>query len=87
MDSLDALVYVADMGKLGKKEGDEIKDSDLLFTYANAGFIAQNVYLYCASQSLGVVVRGSVDRPALARALQLRPEQKIILAQTIGYTK
>jgi hypothetical protein len=29
------LVFVADMGKLGKKEGDEIKDSDLLSSYAN----------------------------------------------------
>ena len=42
------LVYVADMGKLGKKEGDEIKDSDLLSSWANTAFIAQNIYLYCA---------------------------------------
>lgn len=45
------LVYVADMAKLGKKEGDEIKEADLLSSYANTAFIAQNVYLYCASRT------------------------------------
>ena len=41
------LVYVADMGKLGKKEDEEIKDSDLFMTFSNAAFIAQNIYLCC----------------------------------------
>jgi nitroreductase len=45
------------------------------------------VYLFCASEGLATVVRGSVDRPALARALHLRPEQRMILAQTVGYPK
>ncbi|MCX6138450.1 MAG: SagB/ThcOx family dehydrogenase [Ignavibacteriales bacterium] len=76
-------VYVADYAKV-TRGSDEDKT---LYTAADAGFIAQNVYLYCASQTLGVVVRGSVDRTALARGLQLRPDQKIILAQTIGYIK
>jgi hypothetical protein len=31
------------------------------------------------------VVRGLVDRPALARAMSLRPERQILLAQTVGY--
>jgi hypothetical protein len=30
---------------------------------------------------------GFIDRPALARALRLRPDQKITLAQTVGYPK
>jgi hypothetical protein len=34
-----------------------------------------------------VVVRGSVDRVALAKLIKLRPDQKIILAQTVGYPK
>jgi len=33
------------------------------------------------------VVRGSIDRPTLARAMKLRPDQKIMLGQTIGYPK
>jgi hypothetical protein len=34
-----------------------------------------------------VVVRGSVDRPSLSQAMKLRPDQKVILAQTVGYPK
>jgi hypothetical protein len=81
------LVYVADMGKYGKKEGDEIKDSDLLASNANTGFIAQNVYLYCASADLGCVVRGMVQEAKLAPEMELRSNQKIILAQTVGVPK
>jgi nitroreductase len=76
------LVYVADMAKAkGSPENQAI------WVPADAGFIAQNVYLFCASEGLNVVVRGMVPREALAKALKLRPEQKIMLAQTVGYPK
>lgn len=78
------LVYVADMSKLGKKEGDEIKDSDLLTPFVNTGFIAQNIYLYCASANLGCVVRGMVPKDQLIIEMGLRSNQRIILAQTVG---
>ena len=78
------LIYVADMAKLGKKEGDQIAGQDLLSSWANTGFIAQNVYLYCASANLGCVVRGLVDREKLAPEMGLRSNQVIILAQTVG---
>jgi nitroreductase len=78
------LVFVADMGKLGKKEGDEIKESDLIYSYANAAFIAQNIYLYCASANLGCVVRGMVPNNKLAPEMGLRTNQRITLAQTVG---
>jgi nitroreductase len=58
-----------------------------MWSSANAGFIAQNVYLYCASQNLGCVVRGLIDKSKLAQALKLRTDQKIILSQTVGYPK
>jgi SagB-type dehydrogenase family enzyme len=77
------LVYVADMKKVSRVSEDEAK----MWNGATAGFIAQNVYLYCASQGFAVVVRGLVERTALAGALNLRPEQKIILCQTVGYSK
>jgi len=76
------LVYVADLAKTGSGSAD--RD---MYVAADVGFIAQNVYLFCASEGLAVVVRGSVDRPALAKAMRLRPDQKIILAQTVGYPK
>jgi len=52
-----------------------------------AGYISQNMYLFCASEGLATGVRASIDRPTLAKALKVRPEQKIILAQSIGYPK
>lgn len=81
------LVYVADMGKAGKKEGVKIDDSDLFMSYSNAAFIAQNVYLYCASANLGCVVRGSIPKDKLAPELGLRSNQIIVLAQTVGVPK
>ncbi len=77
------LVYVADYSKMSNwSESDR-----LLFSGAETGFIGQNVYLYCASDGLATVIRASINRDALAQALKLRPDQKITLAQTVGYPK
>ena len=77
------LVYVVDLAMM-KNASESDKQ---LYSSADVGFIAQNVYLYCASQGLAVVVRGSIDRTALSRLMKLRSEQRIILAQTVGYPK
>jgi len=75
------LVYVADLERMrGAREAE--RD---LYIGADTGFMAQNVYLYCASAGLATVVRGSVDRDALAKALGLSTKQRITLAQTVGY--
>jgi SagB-type dehydrogenase family enzyme len=77
------LVYVSDQSKMGTAS-----DLDkMMYSGADAGFIAQNVYLYCASQDFGVVVRAMVDKKALAEKLNLKQGQVIVLAQTIGYKK
>jgi nitroreductase len=76
------LVYVADTAKLG---GDDA--ARLAIANADTGFIAQNVYLFCASEGLGTVVRASVDRDVLGKALNLRATQRITLAQSVGYAK
>jgi len=75
------LVYVADFAKMG---GIPLDDK-IFYSAADAGFIGQNVYLYCASEGLATVVRGSIHRAALAKAMRLRADQRIILAQTVGY--
>ena len=77
------LVYVADFSKMGDAE----MDVKVFCSAANTGFISQNVYLYCASEGLATVVRGLVDRPALEKAMGLRPDQKVTLAQSVGYPK
>jgi SagB-type dehydrogenase family enzyme len=80
-DAFMNLVYVADLSKTKRASGED----QTLFIGADCGFIAQNVYLYCASEGLAVVVRGSVDKDALSKAMGLRSDQKIILAQSVGY--
>ncbi len=77
------LIYVADFAKMG----DSPESDKLLFAGAEVGFISQNVYLYCASEGLATVVRAMVDRSALANTLKLRPGQRIVLAQSVGYPK
>ena len=78
------LIYVSDYAKMGEKVPNELK---ILLSGAHAGFISQNVYLYCASEGLATVVRAFIDIPALSKAIKLRPEQKIILGQSVGYPK
>jgi SagB-type dehydrogenase family enzyme len=77
------LVYVADFAKMGN--GDE--NNKNATANADAGFIAQNVYLFCASEGLGAGVRGSVPKAELSKALNLRPDQRVVFAQTIGHIK
>ncbi len=77
------LVFVADFAKMANAS-DEAKKN---MANINVGYISQNTYLYCASEGLATGARASVDRKALGPKLKLRPEQSIILAQSVGYPK
>jgi SagB-type dehydrogenase family enzyme len=77
------LVYVADFAKMGGSS----EEDKVFYSAANTGFIAENVYLFCTSEGLSTVVRGLVDREALAKIMKLEPSQRVILAQTVGYPK
>lgn len=88
-DAAVNLIYVADFSRMVKYI-DVVKktfsgDVKAFYSAADAGFISQNVYLFCASEGLSTVVRGMIDRPNLAKVMGLRTNQKIILAQSIGY--
>jgi nitroreductase len=74
------LIFVADESRMARGPA-ENRDS---WAWADAAFISENVYLYCASEGLGTVVRAMVDRPALSLKMGLRPDQKVIFAQTVG---
>ena len=78
------LIYVADFSRIPDTMSD---DQKVFYSAAATGFISQNVYLYCASEGLVTVVRGLVDKPALSKAMKLRPDQKITLSQSVGYPK
>ncbi|MBM4329048.1 MAG: SagB/ThcOx family dehydrogenase [Deltaproteobacteria bacterium] len=77
------LVYVADLAKMG----DAPEAEKIPTAWADAAFICQNVYLFCASEGLATGVRAAIDRDALAKTMKLRPDQRITLAQHIGYPK
>jgi|GEM_PF-23373 len=78
-------IYVADFDRIdgiGRFLNDEEKT---LTARADSGFIAQNVYLFCASEGLGTVIRAMVSRDKLKKTMRLRPSQNITLCQTIGF--
>jgi nitroreductase len=77
------LVYVSDLARMKSASEDDKK----LWGGVAVGCIVQDVYLYCASQGLVSVVRGLVDRPQLSESLKLRPDQRVMVAQTVGYPK
>jgi len=74
------LIYVTDYSKT---DGDE-KDREY-YSAVDTGFVSQNVYLFCASEGLATVILGSVDRPALAKIMNLRKDQKVTFTQPVGY--
>lgn len=75
------LVFVADYTRMG----DRAEDVKKWYAAADVGFISQNVYLFCASEGLATVVRGMVDKEELKKKMNLRPDQHVVFAQTVGY--
>lgn len=57
------------------------------YAHVTAGAMAQNVYLYCASEGLATVIRAWFNRDALARAMGLQADHRLLLSQTVGAIK
>jgi SagB-type dehydrogenase family enzyme len=75
------LVFVANSKKL---ESFEASSRDF-YAAVDCGFVSQNVYLYCASEHLAtVVLGGGANKEALGKILGLTND-KVILAQPVGY--
>ena len=77
------LVYVADHTRMSRVP---VSQREAYASFA-AGAIAQNVYLFCASNGLSTVIRAWIDRAAIADALGLTHDQQVLLSQTVGYPK
>ena len=77
------LIFVADYSRMGNMQEEQKR----FLSGADTGYISQNVYLYCASENLATVVYHSINSSALEKEMELRPEQKITLAQSVGYPK
>ena len=75
------LVYVADYARMNKG----LYAKKTAYSAAHAGFIGQNVYLFCTSEGLATVFRDGMDRPAIRAALKLTDDQEAVFVQTVGY--
>ena len=54
------------------------------YAFATAGAMAQDVYLYYASEGLATVIRAWFDRDALSRAMGLDADHQLLRSQTVG---
>jgi len=83
------IVYVVDITRydLGPGQPDRsIGDPEVQksYYYTDTGFIAQNVYLFAASQGLAAWFH-NCDRENTPKEFKLRPEQRVLFAQSVGY--
>jgi len=78
-DTPVVLVFVADYARMGGN-----KD---FYSAIDTGYISQNVYLYCASEGLATVALGVGGQAVLVEKMKLRPDQKVILTQPVGYQR
>ena len=75
------ILLVANTALLAGKD-----DADNLNTaYIDAGFIAQNAYLYCASAGLNCVVRLMIDRDEIRKTLGFDKKMYPVAGLTVGY--
>ncbi|MBO4557849.1 MAG: SagB/ThcOx family dehydrogenase [Bacteroidales bacterium] len=75
------IALISDTAKITGKSPQGIIEA----TYADTGFICQNIYIFCASERLSTVARALVPKEELAARLQLREGQIITLVQSVGY--
>lgn len=81
------LIYVSDYSKMNTKIQPINDEKRYFFSAISAGIIAENVYLFCTAEGLGTVVRDWVKREPLQAKMNLPPDKKIILVQTVGFPK
>lgn len=85
------LIYVADVDRLVNTSGFQepgLHDPEVQKSYyfVDTGMIAANVYLFAASHGLAAWFH-NCNKPALAARLNLRPDQRVLFGQTVGYSK
>lgn len=82
------IFYVVDIAKYKKAPFQEpgLRDPEIQksYYYVATGLIAQNVYLFAASQGLAAHFH-NCDKTNTAKEFKLLPEQRVLFAQTVGY--
>ena len=79
------LIYVADYNMSIEQSPKWAHSFVEGYSLMHTGQIAQNVYLYCAANDLGTIVRDVVNKDDIGEKLKLKEKQKIIASQIIGY--
>ena len=83
------IFYIADLSRydLGPTQPDrsigepEVQKS---YYFTDTGFIAQNIYLYAASAGLAAWFH-NCDKENTVKEFKLKPSQRVLFAQTVGY--
>ena len=83
------IFYIVDLSRydLGPSQPDRaIGDPEVQksYYYTDTGFIAQNIYLYASSFGLAAWFH-NCDKENTAREFNLKPTQRVLFAQTVGY--
>jgi nitroreductase len=83
------IFYVVDTTRYdlsGRQPDRSIGDPEVQksYYYTATGLIAENVYLFAASQGLAAWFH-NCDRQNTAKEFNLKPQQKVLFAQTVGY--
>ncbi len=83
------IFYVVDLTRydLGPEQPDRsIGDPEVQksYYYTDTGFIAQNVYLFAASQGLAAWFH-NCDKENTAKEFKLSSQQRVLFAQSVGY--
>jgi hypothetical protein len=83
------IFYIVDLSRydLGPTQPDRsIGDPEVQksYYYTDTGFIAQNIYLYAASFGLAAWFH-NCDKENTVREFNLKPTQRVLFAQTVGY--
>ena len=82
------IFYVVDIAKYSKAPFQEpgLRDPEVQksYYYVATGLIAANVYLFAASQGLAAWFH-NCNKQDTAKELKLRPDQRVLFAQTVGY--
>jgi nitroreductase len=84
-----SVFYIADLSRydLGPSQPDRaIGDPEVQksYYYTDTGFIAQNIYLYAASFGLAAWFH-NCDKKNTINEFNLKPNQRVLFAQSIGY--
>jgi nitroreductase len=79
---VDLTRYTMGPGQPDRSIGDPEVQKSYYFTAV--GLIAANIYLFAASQGLAAWFH-NCDKQNTAREFKLRPDQRVLFAQTVGY--